>query len=79
MSLELEHRTFEREKSNLLAHEGKFAVISGDEVAGIFGTYEDALNFGYEKQGLKPFLVKKILSVEQAQYFTRELVSECHT
>jgi hypothetical protein len=43
-----------------LAEEGKFVVVSGDQVVGAYTSYEDALKVGYEKFGLKPFLVKKI-------------------
>jgi len=44
----------------LLSEEGKFVVIRGQEVAGTWGTYEDALQAAYERFGLTPFLVKKI-------------------
>ena len=38
--------------------EGKFALIQGDTVAGIWDTYEDAIKEGYQQFGLtKPFLV----------------------
>jgi len=79
MALEKELETFKRELPNLLAEEGKFVVISGDHVAGIYASYEDALKVGYEKCGLKPFLVKKIQAVEQVQYFSRDLAFPCRT
>jgi hypothetical protein len=79
MALEKESKTFEREKANLLSQQGKFALVSGDAVEGAFDTYEDALRIGYEKFGLKPFLVRKIQAVEEVQYFSRDLAFECHT
>jgi hypothetical protein len=60
MALEKELESFQRELPNLLAEEGKFVVVSGDQVVGAYTSYEDALKVGYEKFGLKPFLVKKI-------------------
>jgi hypothetical protein len=79
MNLEREIQTFEREKTKLLANQGKYVVISGDEIAGVYVAYEDALRSGYQKFGLKPFLVRKIQAVEQAEHFTRDLAIGCHT
>ena len=73
MALETENLTYQRELPNILQHEGKFVVISGNELGGIWGTYEDALKAAYEKFKLKPFLVKKIEAVEQIQFFTRDI------
>jgi hypothetical protein len=63
MALEKELETFKRELPNLLAQEGKYVVVSGDDIVGVFAAYEDALTVGYEKCGLKPFLVKKIQAI----------------
>ncbi len=79
MALEKELETFHRELPGLLDQEGKFVVICGDQIVGIYVSYEDALKVGYEKCGLKQFLVKKIQAVEQAQYFSRDLDFPCHT
>jgi hypothetical protein len=79
MALEAELETFHRELPNLLAEEGKFVVVSGDQVVGTYTSYEDALKIGYEKCGLKPFLVKKIQALEQVQYFSRDLAFTCPT
>jgi hypothetical protein len=79
MALEQETQTYQRELTTLLANEGQFAVISADKVIGVFATYEDALKIAYEKCGTKPFLIKKIQSVEQVQYFTRSIDAVCHT
>lgn len=79
MALERELEAYKRELPNLLASEGKFVVICGDQVTGIYSSYEDALKIGYEKCGLKPFLVKRIQAVEQVQYFTRDLDFTCRT
>ena len=78
MALEQEMKTYQRELPSLLQHEGKFALIHEDEVAGPYDTYEDALKAGYEKYDLRPFLVKRIQAIEQVQYFTRDFVP-CRT
>ena len=66
--------TYERHKDDLLsAHAGKFVLIHGDDVAGTWDTYKDALEAGYGAFGLEPFLVKQIRGIEQVQFFTRDL------
>ncbi len=77
MSLEKELETYKSKLPELLADEGKFVLICGDAIIGVYGTYEDAIKEGYSKFKLEPFLVKQIQSIEQAQFITR-LVS-CHT
>lgn len=79
MALETELETLKRELPNLLAEEGKYVVVAGDKIIGVYAAYEDALAVGYEKCGLKPFMVKKIQAIEQVQYFTRDLVFTCPT
>lgn len=73
MSLEKELCTYAAQLPELLAEEGRFVLISGAQVIGTFAAYEDALAAGYEKCGLRPFLVKQISAVEQAHFFTRSL------
>jgi hypothetical protein len=69
-----ENMTYEREKANLLASgsEGRFVLIHGNEVVGVWGTYEDALREGYGRFGLSPFLVKQIQSVDRVQFIAHE-------
>lgn len=69
-----ELRVYEAKKRELLAESaGKFAVIQGTEVAGVWDTYEDALRAGYERFKLAPFLVKQITPIEPVLNFTRDL------
>ena len=77
MALEKELETFKRILPTLLGEEGKYVVISGEEIVGTFSAYDDALASGYEKCGLKPFLVKKIQAIEQIQYYSRDLAFTC--
>ncbi len=54
-------------------NEGKFTVIKGNDVQGPFNSYEEALEAGYSRHGLVPFLVKKIERNESILYFSRPL------
>lgn len=76
MALEKEIETYNRELPKFTDQEGNFIVIQGDAVIGVYVSYEDALKVAYEKCGLKPFLVKQIQSVEQIQFFSRDLCFE---
>jgi hypothetical protein len=75
MALEKEVATYKRKLEELLPNEGKFVLIHGDDVAGVWDTYEDALQAGYQKFALDPFLVKRIEWAERIQNFTRDLTS----
>ena len=77
MALEIEIQTYQEALPTLMTDEGKYALVHQKEVS-VYDTYEDAIKAGYEKYALKPFLVKKIQSVEQVQYFTRN-IAPCHT
>jgi hypothetical protein len=77
--LKTELETYERKKSDLIADAGKFALIKGDAVLGIYESYADALKIGYEKCGLNPFLVKKIQVIEPINLITRDLALSCLT
>jgi hypothetical protein len=74
-ALERELATYRARLPELSAEQGKFILIHGDEVLGIYDSYQDALTAGYEKAGLDPFLVKRISAVETVAYFSRELVA----
>jgi hypothetical protein len=78
-SLERELATYQRLLPTLGGEEGRYALIAGDELLGVFDTYPDALAAGYTARGLDPFLVKRISSVEVISYFTRDLRPACHT
>jgi hypothetical protein len=79
MALETEIETYRTHLQELLPHEGKFVLIHGLEVIGVYGTYEDALKIGYEKFGLNPFMVKRIQATEQAQFVSRNIFADCRT
>lgn len=71
MALERELATYKARLSELKAHEGKFVLIHGDTVVDLFTSYDDAIKQGYATYKLEPFLVKRISSMEQAQFISR--------
>jgi hypothetical protein len=73
--LATELETFARHKAELLATaKGKFALVHGTEVAGAFETEGDAISQGYHLYGNVPFLVKRVLEVEQAANFVPNVI-----
>jgi hypothetical protein len=79
MALERELQTYQSKLAELITSdgEGKFALIHGDDVVDVLGTYEDAIKEGYAKFKLEPFLVKQIQSMEHVQFISR--LVPCHT
>lgn len=72
--LKTELETYEREKPRLVAeNEGKYVVIHGTEIAGVWDTYVDALNAAYARFNLTPFLVKRIEGIDRIHFFTKDL------
>ncbi len=71
MALERELETYLRKLSELMANEGKFALIHGEDVAGTFTSAEDAIKAGYDTYQLEPFLVKQIWEREPVQFISR--------
>ena len=72
-SLATELAAYQSLLPTLSAEEGRFALIAGENLLGIYDTYGDALAEGYRARGLEPFLVKKISAVEVISYFSRDL------
>jgi len=76
-TLDKEIETYNRLLPELIAQQGKFVLIKGDEQAGTFDSYQDALAAGYAKFKLEPFLVKQISPAEQVSYFSRDPALVC--
>jgi hypothetical protein len=72
--LDAEIATYNAKLPSLIEHLGRFVVIKGDSVVGIFDTYNDALSQGYEKFGLDEFLVKRIMPIEQVSFISRQVI-----
>ena len=76
MTLERELETFQRELPYLLLHpenHGKYALVQGDHVDGVWPSVAAALEIGYERHGLKPFLVKEVTEREEPRYFSHNV------
>jgi len=78
VALEKELETYTRELPRLLAEgkQGKYVLIRGEEVGGVFATRDAGLDAGYDRYGLRPFLVKEITERETPLYFSRN-VNRC--
>jgi hypothetical protein len=76
MALERELAAYQRELERLIqeGEGGRFALIYGDEVVSVWDTYRDAIQTGYDRFGLQPFMVKQIRQYERPIVITRFLV-----
>ena len=71
-----EIQTYEQQRENLLGtSEGKFVLIHGTQVVGIFDSKMDAIAAGYQQFGNVPFLVKQIEKIETRQNFVSNLLA----
>ena len=62
---------FERQRLELLEREpGKYVLIKGSEVIGIFDTEIEAARTGYRQIGNEPFLIKHIVEADVPLIFT---------
>jgi hypothetical protein len=75
MALERELEVYQRELPRLLGEggRGKFALVHGDSVNSVWDTWKDAVQIGYDRFGLEPFLVKEIQETERLVFFTRDI------
>ena len=63
--LDAELQTYERNRESLLGSaQGKFVLIKGDQIVGVYESKMDAINQGYRQLGHVPFLVKQVLKIE---------------
>ena len=63
-----EKKAYENMLPELLKEEGKFALVKGENVVGVYESYEDALKVGYDKFGLESFFIKRIQQIEKPIY-----------
>jgi hypothetical protein len=74
MALERELETFARELPRLLsdpANVGKQALVHGDKVDSLWPDVDAALQAGYDRFGLAPFLVRPVVEHEEPRRFSR--------
>lgn len=74
MQLEQEWKTFEAHLPELKAHEGKYALIKGGTLFGVFETFDQAMDAGYARFGLQIFMAQKIRIKPAPLPFTRDLL-----
>jgi hypothetical protein len=72
-TLEQELATYQKKLPELRKDGGKFVVVKQDGIEGIYETYADALNAGYERFKLDPFLVKHIPPTKKPHASSEEL------
>ena len=66
---------YARHREQLLATaEGKFVLIRGHEVSGVYNSTMDAITAGYQRFGNVPFLVKQVVLVETPLSFVSPLL-----
>lgn len=75
--LAAELATYRKLQHTLLSDQGRYVVIAGEEVLGIYDTYNDALTQGYSRRKLEPFLVKQISNIDAVANFSRSLAPAC--
>jgi hypothetical protein len=79
--LERELATFRRMLPSLLSSPGgpgQYALVHGDQVVGLYPTFDAAADAGYDQFGLSPFLVKQVAAHEEPKYFSRN-IAPCHS
>jgi hypothetical protein len=76
MALERELEVFRAELPRLLqeGHKGKFVLIYGEKVLGVFQTQDEAIREGYERCDLKEaFFTREITDKPKIYYFSRNV------
>jgi hypothetical protein len=60
--------TYRSRPPELLAHEGQFVLIKGDQIIGFFDDDSEAIREGYCRFAIAPFLVKRVAASERVVY-----------
>jgi len=74
MAFEKELETYRRALPDWIDQEGRWTLILGDEIGGVFDSREEATDQGYEKFGLAQFLVKQIHQIEPIYFMGGALI-----
>jgi hypothetical protein len=60
-TLQVERKYFEENRARWVRrYHGRFALVKGRELVGVFNTVEEALGEGARRYGLTPFLVRQV-------------------
>lgn len=74
-SLDKEIQTYERCHDDLVRSAlGKYALVHGESLVGVFETQSDALRHGYRTFGHVPLFVKKVVRFETPGVFGSALL-----
>lgn len=74
VELSTELQTYRDRLPNMLrTHDGHYVVIKGAEPKYFALTYQEALEWAYERFGLDQFFVKKVAEDQDVAHFTRDL------
>jgi hypothetical protein len=74
--LQTELETYDRRREELLGMAlGKWVLIKGDELSGVFDTQDDAVSAGYRTFGNVPFLVKQVVPFDNPTFFLSSLIA----
>lgn len=76
--LATEIATYNRRLPELGAEAGRFIVLKGEETVGIFDSYGEAVEAGFKRFTLEPFVVKEILPAEGAWHPADGCGCGCH-
>jgi len=74
-----ELETYRRVLPGLLADPekvGKYVLIRGDELFGVYPTQNEAIEAGYDRFGVVPLLAKQIVEREEPLFFPR-MINQC--
>lgn len=73
--LERELGTFARLLPVLLdAAEGRWVLIKGNQLLGLFASQNEAINAGYAQLGNQPFLTRQLREAQMVAIFSRDLL-----
>ncbi len=74
-TLQIERETFANHLAGFLREgkQGKFVLIDGGDVHGVWTSIDEALGAGYRKFELEPFLIKLVTEHEEPVYFSRNV------
>ncbi len=74
--LDTELATYAAHRDELLREaEGKYVLIHGHEIAGVYDDEMEAIAEGHRKFGMVPILVKEIVRVERPETFASMIIA----
>ena len=68
MIFEEELAAYQQALPDWVEQEGKWVLIRGHEIAGIFDTREEAIDCGYKRYDLDQFMIKQIHQIEPVYF-----------